>query len=875
MKAIKSIGILLAVVIGIALIASAILPKTLNVSQQVEIDAPVDIVWSNVSSWEKQDNWSPWYREDSTMKVTYEGTPGTLDSKMLWEGNDEVGTGSQEYTKLDAENHMYTSVTNFIKPWEGTGNASVMVEDLGDGRSKATWTFTQETGFIGNLFTYIFGVENMLNDAYAFGLGERNYVEDRLNGKKKQFFLNAEVMSMSMMFGLPNKMGVAFSSKTRVFSSVKGLNEDLLKIFLEDFDTTYDGYTPQFHQTQYLNKPNNLKGFSAGSLAYQEFAFSFGNVLYDKRSQFWKGGVTLKALTGLGATYLSVKNLDYELLDYDSLRLNNIDASLTYVNDQYYTSSDRRIYDYLGKNRLGRGFGIDFGVVYEYRPNYRDYKYRMDRRRVEDRTANKYLFKAGASVADFGGIRFNNPGNTKRIVLNRDDYVDWTRFQRFSELSGLEAFDSFAYGLFPESDSTLDFRANLPTSLNLFFDYQLSENLYLGASYVQTLRTNRVRGVRKQNVLTTSIRYETRRFEAAANMMIGRFYAPVNLGAYVRYGPFFLGADNLGGILNTKHTSGFNIFFGTQLSILHNLIPDRDGDQVSDEKDQCPDEFGSERAKGCPDSDDDREPDSSDRCPDEPGTRSNDGCPDPDNDGMVSTDDKCPNQFGKREMEGCPDFDLDGVPDHKDVCPKISGSMEYFGCPKDYPDSLKNNEKAIDKDDKKTPSNGKLVSENPLDDDPNKGESIDLIEKDTSAVPSIKVEPNGGIDSISTPNNVKPKDKIKPKPVIIYTGDTTGITGEDLTLEEVIDVMDFDKYDYYLILGVYENKLLADLLVKKLYAQAGVRSYIYFDESNRYNYVTFGRSTSKKAALDQLKKLDKPSVDALINGHVWWKKVPK
>ena len=34
-------------------------------------------------------------------------------------------------------------------------------------------------------------------------------------------------------------------------------------------------------------------------------------------------------------------------------------------------------------------------------------------------------------------------------------------------------------------------------------------------------------------------------------------------------------------------------------------MPDRDGDNVADTEDQCPDVYGSEEAFGCPDSDGD------------------------------------------------------------------------------------------------------------------------------------------------------------------------------------------------------------------------------------------------------------------------------
>lgn len=86
---------------------------------------------------------------------------------------------------------------------------------------------------------------------------------------------------------------------------------------------------------------------------------------------------------------------------------------------------------------------------------------------------------------------------------------------------------------------------------------------------------------------------------------------------------------------------------------------DRDGDGISDDRDQCPD------------TPEDRD-----------GFQDADGCPDPDNDedGVPDEIDKCPDLPGPAEFEGCPDTDLDTVPDNLDKCPEIPGPPENDGC---------------------------------------------------------------------------------------------------------------------------------------------------------------------------------------------------
>lgn len=90
---------------------------------------------------------------------------------------------------------------------------------------------------------------------------------------------------------------------------------------------------------------------------------------------------------------------------------------------------------------------------------------------------------------------------------------------------------------------------------------------------------------------------------------------------------------------------------------------DRDGDNVFDEDDKCPDIPGDAAYDGCPapqDTDGDGVLDDRDQCPDIPGVAEFNGCPPPDQDGDGVTDqaDECPVEPGKPENKGCPERPL-------------------------------------------------------------------------------------------------------------------------------------------------------------------------------------------------------------------------
>jgi OOP family OmpA-OmpF porin len=125
--------------------------------------------------------------------------------------------------------------------------------------------------------------------------------------------------------------------------------------------------------------------------------------------------------------------------------------------------------------------------------------------------------------------------------------------------------------------------------------------------------------------------------------------------------------------------------------------PDRDGDEVADPDDQCPDLKGL-LPEGCPpppDGDADGIIDEYDGCPAEAGPKPT-GCPDkdPDHDCVPLPADKCPAEAGIAP-DGCPDPDpdRDGISGAADKCPKDPETKNEFedadGCPDVVPEQVK------------------------------------------------------------------------------------------------------------------------------------------------------------------------------------------
>jgi hypothetical protein len=122
--------------------------------------------------------------------------------------------------------------------------------------------------------------------------------------------------------------------------------------------------------------------------------------------------------------------------------------------------------------------------------------------------------------------------------------------------------------------------------------------------------------------------------------------------------------------------------------------PDQDGDRLIDAQDQCPSIYSDEvngahqYPSGCPSRDLDGDGIGNgyggDSCPFQAGTFETQGCPaiDSDDDGLLDAYDSCPTEAGLTANNGCPEIDSDGdtVIDAFDECPLQAGSVIAFGC---------------------------------------------------------------------------------------------------------------------------------------------------------------------------------------------------
>lgn len=507
---------------------------------------------------------------------------------------------------------------------------------------------------------------------------------DRLlqkNGSRKiNAFANTDILGPSFMLKVNPKTSFAISTRLRVLSNVKD----------------FDGTLAQGIETSASNSsfPYNISVSNRQSYtinAWYDLGLSMGRILSDKGKHFFKAGITVKYIAGMGNNYVNINELNGTMNKDGSgnYYLSSTTASLT------TGVGGRSFDDRLAKDIFkapSTGVGGDLGFIYEYRPDWSNTNWLNH---------DKYKFRVSVALMDIGFIRYKvNPlYSSSYAVLVAPAQQLYVRNLAKKSVTELKSyFDENPY--FTDTrDISGKYNVELPATLQAGIDWNLGKRFYVDLSGQIALHDDdNYQNAYYQHNITLTPRYEGKFFGVYVPVNYNTL-SDFNAGLSLRVGPLFVGSGSFFTMLagESKQT---DLHIGLRIGKLSwkkkgkeikpgILIPpgDTDGDGITNDVDKCPSQYGTAKYDGCPvpDSDGDGINDEQDQCPDRMGTAAYKGCPVPDSDGdgINDTQDKCPYNKGIVRYNGCPvpDTDGDGVNDEEDRCPSLAGVAANKGCP--------------------------------------------------------------------------------------------------------------------------------------------------------------------------------------------------
>ncbi len=484
-----------------------------------------------------------------------------------------------------------------------------------------------------------------------------------------------EVNIFSFMISIGEKNALGAGARLRSISNVRGVEKGGLgEVLYEGFPSMYNplyvpgglvvlGLADGLREEDIASEDLSNDRLSVDHMVWMEYGVTYGRVLLDRSQHFLKGGMQLKLLQGIQGGYLYLDDTEYE---YDA------------VGQESRFSTDLALGN-AGPSGV-QSMGADFGLVYEWRPNYKEYQYDMDGE--EDRwrrDLEKYKLKVGVSLLDLGQVKFDGDVLAPSSISLTYDH---TNGQLLADTINTEEMESGSFSM------------RSPTRLSLQADYHIWEGLYAGARANLSLHEPDERGkVAYLNQYAFVPRWDKKWFGASLPVSYNRL-SGVKLGLGLRAGAVGIGTSDLLSLLSQDLTNGADIYISLKMPFPFREPQDKDGDKVSDHEDECPETPGSWELEGCPpDRDGDGVHDEKDECPDTPGIARLNGCPaDTDKDGIPDKEDDCPEVAGIEEFDGCPDTDGDHIPDKYDDCPEKPGSNVLDGCPDADDDGIRDSE---------------------------------------------------------------------------------------------------------------------------------------------------------------------------------------
>ncbi|MDG1776004.1 MAG: DUF5723 family protein [Crocinitomicaceae bacterium] len=512
--------------------------------------------------------------------------------------------------------------------------------------------------------------ENFINSNYS-----------ETTEKTLGFYNNMQVDVLNFMFHVNPKVAVGFTGKFRTITTVDNVDPKLA-VLVEN----------ELNAPSLWGQTLNEKLLNMNHMSWMEYGIIYSQVLKDDGEHFLKMGAKAKWLSGYSSAYMNTTNFSYNL--------QNTDTSLNLSGDfDYGYSTGVLSEEDISLNSASKfGLGLDLGFVYEWRPNWKVYKYDMDgETNIWRKDQEKYKIRAGVSLLDLGGMKFEKGEFSNNLSINSSNAFDLTVFEGAEGPEGANAIiDSLVLNDPNWSRTNQDdtYFMNTPTALSLQFDYHIWKWFYVNTTGIISLQNRKnVHRVRVANQVSVTPSFDFAWLGIGVPMSYNK-YSGFKAGLGTRLGPLTIGVTDFNTLLATGDVNGAEVYAGLRLPILYNHPSDIDADLVSDKLDECLTVPGLWKFRGCPDSDNDGIKDTEDLCPNDPGLAYFQGCPDSDNDSIPDKDDACPEVFGKRAFNGCPDRDNDSVIDTKDDCPDIAGLKEFNGCPDTDGDGIKDEDDA-------------------------------------------------------------------------------------------------------------------------------------------------------------------------------------
>jgi hypothetical protein len=409
---------------------------------------------------------------------------------------------------------------------------------------------------------------------------------DAPNGEDKNFFMSQSVMGPGFLVSIGEKHALGFTFRLRSITNTDDLSEPL-------FRSIYTGY----EEPENWNRWFFDKEMRSVQHIYGDYGITYAAQIINSGPHFIKAGITVKFLHGIASAYVQTDSLysyfhGIEGIDEKPVSWNspNVYGGLS---GNWGSYDEQGNYDYSINYQMTAkpSIGFDFGIVYEFRPRYKQYFYNVDGRRyLVRKDKNKYLLKIGVSLLDIGRLKYKKEYNSYDLAADfTSDYL--TRFNSgdnsvpentywldaekasFSFLEYVNFVDTLNQrylsnrGVEKDENDPGYFTMRLPAAISLQVDAKVYRMIYVNLTTYTGLNQGFSTVPSSHFISNYSItpRYESKWITVSLPVQYNQ-YNKVSVGLGVRTAFVYFGVNNLFSAM-FKDSHSLNIYIGAKFSV--------------------------------------------------------------------------------------------------------------------------------------------------------------------------------------------------------------------------------------------------------------------------------------------------------------------
>lgn len=295
----------------------------------------------------------------------------------------------------------------------------------------------------------------------------------------------------------------------------------------------------------------NAGPFKAAAATIGEIGVTHSRVLYNYETNYVTAGATLNLLDGMTGIFIHNENLDYTVVNDSILHIRSLTA-------QYGHALPNRGKYSIVNIVTPKGLGTSLSVGMQWIRNRDPLAYKGGV--ISRKAFKKYTWKAGASLLDFGFVKYTK--YTKTFSFENDSNY-WSGFDT-TKLKGVSYTDSLLSNRLTgnplASKSGEKFSIYTPAAFSLQFDYSITPYLYANLSVIHPIYLV-TPAIRRPAQVALAARYERKRWEIAFPVSLYE-YESLRVGVGARVGVLVVGSDNALALSGLTNAYGLDIYFG-------------------------------------------------------------------------------------------------------------------------------------------------------------------------------------------------------------------------------------------------------------------------------------------------------------------------